>query len=265
VMLNIASTLDEQLEWLQHEQPDYLITFPSNLVALAKFCQERGAALPNLKQIMTVGETVTQTVRRAAREAWNLPVKDSYSSEEAGYLTMQCPDHEVYHVQSENVLLEVVDDDGRPCGPGEIGRVLVTSLHNFATPLIRYEVGDYAEVGAPCACGRGLPVITRIVGRQRNRLVLPDGSSVFPYLGDHEDYIAITKSIKRFQLIQRSLDELENRLVVSEPLTAEQEARMRALMQRSLGHPYRITFTYHDDIPPSPRGKFEEFISEVAV
>ena len=263
--LNIASTLEEQLDWLLRERPDYLISFPSNLVALAGYCQQRGVTIPNLKQVLTVGETVTDTVRRAARQAWNVPVKDSYSSEEAGYLTMQCPEHEVYHVQSENVLLEVVDDAGRPCGPGEVGRVLVTSLHNFATPLIRYELGDYAEVGARCACGRGLPVIKRIVGRQRNRLVLPDGSSVFPHLGDHEDYLAITRAIKRFQLVQRSLHELENRLVVTAPLSAEQEEQMRVVMLRNLGHPFRITFTYHDEIPPSPRGKFEEFISEVAV
>src|SRR3546814_11153852 len=112
--------------------------------------------------------------------------------------------HEVYHAQSENVLLEVVDDDGRPCGPGETGRVLITSLHNFATPLIRYELGDYAEVGSPCACGRGLPVIKQVLGRKRNRLILSDGRSGFPYLGDHEEVRAITPQVTEFQYIPAS-------------------------------------------------------------
>lgn len=264
VLLNIASSLEEQVDWLLREKPDYLISFPSNLIALAGHCQERGIVVPNLKQILTVGETVGDAVRRAVSGAWNLPVKDSYSSEEAGYLAIQCPEHEVYHVQSENVLVEVVDGEGKPCGPGEVGRVLITTLHNFATPLIRYELGDYAEVGAPCVCGRGLPVIRRIVGRQRNRLVLPDGSSVFPYFGNHEDYLAITTAVRRFQIIQRSLHDIECRFVVVEPLTREQEDRMRAVMLRNLGHPFNVSFTYHDEIPPSPRGKFEEFISEVA-
>jgi phenylacetate-CoA ligase len=101
---------------------------------------------------------------------------DMYTCQEAGYLALQCPDHPHYHVQSENVLLEVVDDQGLPCAPGEVGRVLVTSLNNFATPLIRYEIGDYAEVGAACSCGRGLPVLKRIMGRYRNLLTLPDGT-----------------------------------------------------------------------------------------
>lgn len=263
VMLNVASELHEQVDWVLRERPDYLISFPSNLMALARYCLERQIALPNLKQVMAVGETVTGQARDLVRQAWGVPLKDSYSCEEAGYLAIQCPEHEVYHVQSENVLLEVVDDDGRPCAPGEIGRVLVTSLHNFATPLIRYHLGDYAEVGAPCACGRGLPVIERVLGRQRNRLALPDGSTVFPYFGNHDDYKAIAPQVLQFQFIQHSLDEIEKRMVVSQPLTPEQERQIRDLLLRNLGHPFRITFTYLDEIPTGPRGKYEEFISKV--
>jgi phenylacetate-CoA ligase len=165
VLLNVASALPAQLDWLLREDPDYLISLPSNLIGLAKLCLARGVRLPRLAQVMAVGEPVTPELRAAVREAWGVPVKDSYSCEEAGYLAIQCPLHEVLHVQSENVLLEIVDDAGRPCRPGEAGRVLVTSLHNFATPLIRYDLGDLAEAGAPCACGRGLPVIARVLGR----------------------------------------------------------------------------------------------------
>ncbi len=165
VLLNVASPPPAQLDWLLRERPDYLISLPSNLLVLARLCLEQGVALPGLQQVMTVGEPVTAALRDLVRQAWDVPLKDSYSCEEAGYLAMQCPEHEVLHVQSENLLLEVVGDDGRPCGPGEVGQVLVTSLHNFATPLIRYALGDLAEVGAPCACGRGLPVIARVLGR----------------------------------------------------------------------------------------------------
>ncbi|NIA68782.1 phenylacetate--CoA ligase family protein [Pelagibius litoralis] len=263
VLLNIMSELPEQVAWIHKEAPDYLISFPSNLVALAKHCIERDIRFESLKQVMAVGETVTDQARKLVREAWGIPIKDSYSCEEAGYLTIQCPDHDVYHVQSESVFVEVVDDEGKACSPGEGGRVLITSLHNFATPLIRYELGDYAEVGAPCACGRGLPVITRTLGRQRNRLILPDGSSVFPYLGDHGDYQAITSVVQRFQFIQRSLNEIEKLMVVSAPVTPKQEEHMRALIVRNLGHPFNVTFTYVDEIPLSPRGKYEEFVSEV--
>jgi phenylacetate-CoA ligase len=55
---------------------------------------------------------------------------------------------------------------------------VVTPLHNFAMPLIRYAIGDYAEAGPPCACGRGLPVLARILGRARNLLTLPHGERI---------------------------------------------------------------------------------------
>lgn len=263
LLLNIASELPEQVAWLQTEAPDYLISFPSNLMALAKHCIERDIRFANLKQVMTVGETVSDQARNLVRQAWDVSLKDSYSCEEAGYLTIQCPDHDVYHIQSENVLVEVVDDEGKACEAGEVGRVLITSLHNFATPLIRYELGDYAEVGGQCSCGRGLPVIRRIVGRQRNRFVRPDGASLFPYFGNHDDYEAITSAIQRFQFVQKSLEELELRLVVSEPVSPEQEERIRALIVKNLGFKIRVTLSYHDEIPLSPRGKYEEFISEI--
>jgi phenylacetate-CoA ligase len=96
-------------------------------------------------------------------EAWGVPVIFIYSRAEIGVMALQCPQNDHLHVQSENVRLEVLDDDNMPCQPGETGRVVVTPLHNYQTPLVRYEIGDYAEVGEACSCGRGLPVLIRIL------------------------------------------------------------------------------------------------------
>ncbi|WP_420347275.1 phenylacetate--CoA ligase family protein [Pelagibius sp.] len=263
-LLNVISELPDQAAWLTKEAPDYLISLPSNLMALAGHCIARGIRLPQLKQVMSVGEPVNDQTRRLVREAWGVPLKDSYNSEEAGYLAIQCPLHDVHHIQCENVFVEVVDEEGRACGPGEVGRVVVTPLHNFATPLVRYDLGDYAEVGAPCACGRGLPVLTRILGRRRNRLRLPGGAAVFPDFGDHRAYQAIANAVQRLRFVQRSIDEIECLMTVSAPLVPEQEEQLRALVLRNLGHPFRVTFTSLDEMPPGPRGKSEVFMSEVA-
>jgi len=264
VLLNIASKLQEQVDWLRREEPDYLISFPSNLAALAAYCLENGLGLKNLKQVVTVGETLPDSLRGLVQRAWDVPLKDSYSCEEAGYLAIECPEHDVYHVQSENVLLEVVDDEGRPCAPGEAGRVLVTSLHNFATPLIRYELDDYVRLGKPCACGRGLPVIEKVLGRRRNRLILPDGRATFPYLGERDEFRATPTKVRAFQYVQRSTEVIEKLLVVSEPLTEAEEAAQKALIVKNFGHPFEIRLTYVDEIPKRGAGKFEAFISEVA-
>jgi phenylacetate-CoA ligase len=177
-LLNVTAKLSEQFEWLQSEKPDYLISFPSNLLALSQYAQQNGLKLPQVRQVRVVGETLTSTMRKALVDAWGVPVVDMYTCEEAGYLAAQCPQADHFHVQSENVILEIVDDVGAACPVGVTGRVLITSLNNFATPLIRYELGDYAEFGPACPCGRGLPVIKRIHGRQRNRLIMPSGESL---------------------------------------------------------------------------------------
>ena len=161
-------------------------------------------------------------------------------------------------------MLEIVDEQGQPCAPGQTGQVLVTTLHNYATPLIRYEVGDMAEFGEPCPCGRGLPVIRKIHGRKRNRLLLPSGRSEFPYLGEHGEIEKLTGlKVHQFQCVQNSLEEIELKLVTQRPFTEEEKVKVAHLMQDYLGHPFRIMCTFHADIPKGPTGKFEEFMCKV--
>lgn len=261
-LLEIATRTAEQVEWLRRVDPDYLITFPHNLLELARYCAAQGIALPNLKSIETISETLPDGVRGVVREAWDAPLFDVYSAEEVGMVAAQCPDTENYHVFAEGLRVEVLDEDGRPGAPGELGRVVVTPLHNFATPLIRYDIGDYAEAGAPCTCGRGLPTLTRIAGRSRNMMVGPDGTRFRPALGSRS--IADIAPIRQFQLVQRSVDTVEFRLVAERPLSGAEEGRLADLLSRRIGFPICATFSYHEEIPRGAGGKYEDFISDVA-
>ena len=157
VVLGIRHDVDAQLTWLRQQRPDYLITHPSILAELATKSLQSSTRLEHLREVRSFGEVLAPEVRELCMQAWGVPVTDAYSTNELGYIALQCPEHEHYHVQSENVLVEILRDDGAPCAAGEIGRVVVTTLHNFAMPLIRYELRDYAEAGGPCPCGRGLP------------------------------------------------------------------------------------------------------------
>ncbi len=176
-------------------------------------------------------------------------------------MALQCPENDHYHVQCENVLLEVLDEKGVPCKPGETGRVVVTAMHNFATPLIRYSIGDYAMVGEACSCGRTLPVLRRIMGRVRNMMTLPSGGKVWPYFGANK--LGDVAPLKQYQLVQKSLTELELRVVPERPLTSDDEAKMRTVIFESLGESFQLNFSYLDAIPCGPGGKYEDFRSEV--
>ncbi|MBT8420523.1 MAG: phenylacetate--CoA ligase family protein [Gammaproteobacteria bacterium] len=263
-----ASALDikrtdviDQLEWLSRQKPEYLLTYPSNALELAKLTISKGLTFPSLKELRLMGEVADKKTLNICKQAWNIPVADAYSANEVGYIALQCQEQGNYHIQSENLYVEIIDDKGKPCAPGETGKVVVTTLHNFAMPLIRYQIGDYAEVGEPCSCGRGLPVLARILGRVRNMLVLPTGEKYWPSSGS----LALPNiaPIKQQQTIQKDSEHIEVRLVVGRPLTREEEEQARKVVISKLGYDFKISFVYLDKIERSAGGKFEEFMSEL--
>ena len=260
-ILNIRSDPARQLEWLRQQDPDYLLSHPTNLRELARLSLREGIRLPRLRQARCFGETLPQDLRALCHDAWGVTVTDIYSAEEVGYIALQCPKHEHYHVQSEHLLVEILDDAGQPCPPGAIGRVVVTTLHNFAMPLIRYALTDYAEVGNACDCGRGLPVLTRILGRSRNMLVLPDGRRYWPSFPIMRFADA---SIRQLQIIQRTPETIEARFVAERPLQANEERTLISAIQDALGFAFAVTLQPVAEISRTPGMKFEDIISLVS-
>jgi phenylacetate-CoA ligase len=257
VMLSILTPISEQVAWLQKEDPNYILTHPSVLTELALHCQQEGVQFPSLREVRTISEALPEGLRELCQRVWGVKLVDMYSTIELGYLALQCPEH--YHVQSEGVFLEVLDDNGRPCAPGEIGRVIVTDLHNYAFPLIRYEVGDYAEVGEPCACGRGLPVIKHIKGRYRNILTTPSGERRFPQLGIQD--LHEIAPVQQFQAVQHTLNDIEIRLVLPRPLLAEEREKLTAKFHDMMGAFFNFDIQQVGNIQRSASGKYEDFVS----
>ncbi len=250
------------LDWLREEAPGYLFTYPSLVTELARLSIDRDIALPGLLEVRTLAESVSPDTRALCRAAWGVPLTDLYSASETGYIALQCPDHDNYHVMAEGVLVEVLDEHGKPCSPGEVGRVVVTPLHAFAMPLIRYDIGDYAEVGEPCPCGRGLPVLRRILGRVRNTLVTADGRRFWPIFGTQA--LMDAAPLQQYQFVQTTPTHVEARIVAKTPLSAEQEALLRDRVVSMLPAGMVVTIVYRDRIDRSASGKFEEFVSEVS-
>lgn len=259
-LLSIASPIDVQVEWLRRQEPAYLQTHPTNLLHLARHCAANGLSI-KLRGVSTVSEPVTPETRIACRETFGAEVTDIYSTREAGYIALQCPGGPHYHIQAEDVFVEILDDAGAPCAPGQIGRVVVTPLHNLATPLIRYHLGDHAEPGAPCACGRGLPVIARIVGRTRNMLRLRGGQLLYP--GYAMGKLAAFPALIQYQAVQRALDRIELRVVVRRPLSAADEAGIRGALAYAIGDGFAIDVVTCAAIERTAGGKYEEFRSEL--
>lgn len=261
VTLSVQTPVAQQLDWLVRENPDYLVTHASNLLALAELSLHRGVRLPRLRQVRSFSEALSPHLREHVHAAWGVDVADCYSCNEAGYIALQCPEHDHYHVQAEHLLTEVLDDAGRACEPGETGRVVITTLHNFAMPLIRYELGDYAEVGEACACGRGLPVLRRIHGRRRNMLVLPDGSRHWPSFP--AEVWREVAPVEQFRLIQRAAEEIAVEYVMARDLTPEETRRLEIALSTRFAYPFHFTWTRRETLERGSGYKFEDFVSEV--
>jgi phenylacetate-CoA ligase len=253
--------LEDQVKALNAFKPDAMIAYPSIIAAFLAM-PDGLAALRSLTILQTMGETVSPELREAVREATGLGIFDCYSCEEVGYIAVQCPEAETYHVMAESVIVEILRDDDSACAVGETGRVVVTDLMNLAMPFIRYDTGDYAVRGDQCSCGRGLPVIERIAGRWRGMISRADGSRHWPRTGFHA-YRSIA-NVRQYQMIQHAVDRIELRLAVPEPLTDEQRAAFEVKLRETIGEGIAFEIVaLPDRLPPGPRGKTDEFISLV--
>ncbi|NOZ22581.1 MAG: phenylacetate--CoA ligase family protein [Planctomycetes bacterium] len=258
-VMDVGMDPDTQLALLLRTDPEYVLSYPSNLDLLGTMLAERGARLSRLKQIHTIGEVLPDPVRRKIQDVFQARVWDLYSSVEVGYIASQCPSGHGYHVYDENVLVEVVDDDGRPCPSGESGRVVLTGLVHYGTPLIRYDVGDYAvALDEPCPCGRGLSRLSHIIGRQRGQLVRPDGGIMF----SSRLSVAIRDAgaIRQFQVIQHERDRVEVIVVPMDGFGAGQEKRIAEAFQREFGCPVKVSVTRVQRIERTPGGKYLDFV-----
>tara|TARA_R110002072_G_scaffold76492_1_gene179449 strand:+ start:2736 stop:4127 length:1392 start_codon:yes stop_codon:yes gene_type:complete len=252
---DIASHLD----WLLAEKPAYLKCTAAVAAELAELALERGASL-QLEQILSQSERVSPKQRLLCKRAFGATIADRYSCEEVGWLAIQCPTHQNFHVTSGTVLLEILDDNNQPCPQGVPGRVVATSLHSFAMPMIRYELGDLAQCGPPCPCGIALPVLGALHGRIRHRVHMPDGTRAMPFLGDE---LGLLPVIRQFRIIQHPSLALELQVVAHSPLSGADVAEIKRIFSNNALDALPLTITQATKIDWPADRKREEFVSLV--
>ena len=262
VLQTVTWPIAQQMEWLQQEDPHYLLTYPTNALALLRHAKAHAIELPNLERIDVYGEMTDDELSPLAREVFDCAVGDKYSAREVGEMATQCPVSGLYHVQSETVFLEVRKSDGTHAKEGEVGQVLVTNLHNTAMPIIRYAIDDFAEVGPTCSCGRGLPTLRRIMGRSRNMMRLESGDSFWPRFSS--ELLADVAPIRQVQLIQSAVNEIRVLVVPRQLLNAADDNALCEKIWERLPRTVNLTVEHVEDIPRSAGGKFEDFRCDIA-
>lgn len=245
----------EHNEYLKQSNPDMLTTHAGVLAALCSIWEREGYTL-KLKHIKNVGETLPADLRARVKQITGVDMEDIYSSNEVGCISLECPGTGLQHIMTDTLIVEVLNEQGEQCQEGEVGRVVVTDFYNTMNPIIRYDIGDYAEVGGSCPCGRHMPTLKRIWGRERGLFRRPNGDKFWPQAGQY----AAAKIVKvnQWQMIQHSLDDIEYKLATDEPLTDDQKEKLLEIFRKALSFDcIRIT-EYRTQIPTD--GKYEESV-----
>jgi phenylacetate-CoA ligase len=243
--------LSDLANFLLELKPDYLLIKPSHLRLLLSYFHENQLKLDSLISVWTMSEEVDDNLRGFCKDIFGCGIISNYSSAEVGYIALQCPEESNLHIMAEANYVEVINQAGQECAPGELGKVVVTPLHNYAMPLIRYEIGD--EVG--------LQTIRRIVGRTANFLVLKNGNK---RQIDFSHYrLSAIRSIREFQLVQRSLEKIELRLVVTNQFTSTELESINQMMKNTFSKDFGYEINFFEQLPRTKSGKLMQFISEL--
>jgi phenylacetate-CoA ligase len=212
-------TASQMLQVVKNSGATNLVTIGFIAKLIAEEQQKDPTGKFYLDQIITFADRVDPDLRALVHELFGAKICDRYSSEEFGYLAIQCPYHDHLHVLQFNNFVEILDENGNACPVGVSGRVVVTSLTNRAMPLIRYQIGDTASWAEPCQAGITLPVLNPEVTRIRDRVVGDDGEVFVP--GTATAAFIHYKEVSDFQMYVFD-DALAIVLAVRKPLSPAQ-------------------------------------------
>jgi phenylacetate-CoA ligase len=256
-------TMATYLDKYNRLRPEVLVGYSYSIYLFARFAAERGQTLWSPTGIIGTAEKLLPHQREVIEAVFQAPVYERYGCREVMLIGMECEQHRGMHLTAENLYVEILND-GRPAQPGEVGEVVVTDLHNYAMPFLRYRNGDLAVASdRTCACGRGLPLIEEVRGRTLDVLRTPDGrriSGVFVpmFFKDYE-------WVEEFQVEQNQLDRVQVRLKPAGDYRAELLEPLRCDLQDRLGDRVRIDFQIVDRIPRNASGKHRPVISRLPI
>jgi phenylacetate-CoA ligase len=212
--------------------------------------------------IITTAMVLHDWQRRRIEQVFRCPVTNRYGCEEVSLIACECERHNGLHINADSVYVEILRD-GRPARPGEAGSVVVTDLTNRAMPLLRYQVGDVAVINERrCSCGRGLPLLKRLEGREADYVVTAEGELISG-ISLTENFALQVPGLAQLQIIQETVRRFVFRIVAGPEFGARSLDRIDSLVRERFGADVEYACEYVSQIPQEPSGKYRFCISKV--
>ncbi len=243
-----------------------LTGYPASLNVIASFIEQTSGQRLAFQSVVTGGEQLTDRERHVLTRAFGTEPHSKYSTSEVFDIASECEAHSGFHIAAEDVVVEVLDDNSVPVAQGQQGRIVVTNLHNYGMPFIRYDIGDTGSLlDEKCPCGRELPRLGGLIGRRNTHLHSRSGQRISParlYL----DRLA-SLPVMQYQVVQEDLDTVIMHLVPAgvpspEELAALRE-KVRDMFAGDFGETIRFDVQFTDRIAPGAAGEHTFVFSKI--
>jgi phenylacetate-CoA ligase len=239
---------------IRRHRPGLIFGHAHSLYLLACSLKKSGVMDVRPNGIISTAMLLHDWQRTVIEQVFDCPVTNRYGCEEVSLIASECELHQGLHINADSIYTEI----------GDSGKLIITDLSNRAMPLVRYQVGDVVVgSGRVCRCGRGLPMIERVEGREADYVVTPSGRLISG-ISLTENFALLIPGTAQIQIVQESLHSLRLRLVKGDDFTDDGLRKIAELVGELFGPSVRHDVEFVDAIPQEPSGKYRFCISKVA-
>jgi phenylacetate-CoA ligase len=270
--LMTPQNMPRYVEQISEYEPCLILAYVESIYELARHIEREGGDVYSPQAIMTTAGTLHPHMRETVERVFSAPVFDRYGSRETGDIACEDEQHDCLVVSAPTHFIEILDSDGTPTRPGEVGEVVVTLLREKAMPLIRYRIGDMAVPAAKASShSRAWPVMKSVTGRIRDLFVTTNGSLVH---GAYFTHLFFDRPwVERFQLRQNDPSDISIEIVLSgrahgrgnelECVYALELREIESKIRHVMGPECAIRIDFVEQIARSGSGKFRYVMSDV--
>jgi len=256
----------QYVQRINNIKPCLILAFTNSIDELARFIQEHHLSIYSPHAIMTTAGVLYPEVRSRIEKVFCTTIFNRYGSQEVSDIACNCEKDQGLHLIPDIHYLEIVDEKGKEVKPGKSGEIIITLLTNYTMPLIRYKVGDRGILSDKNnQCGRGLPLLEKVVGRIRGNFKNKFGDHING--GVFIDLFYFQENIKQFQIIQETVDSIVINLVLMDKAKLKNKnVKFKEINQKIwkiMGHKTNVNYNIVDEIKPSPSGKFMYSFSKI--
>ncbi len=257
--------IQENIYFLNKWKPTLIVGYPSALSFMAEYIANNLKELKHFpKAVIAAGEMLYPVQRDIIEKSFRSEVFNRYGSREFVQIASECSSHSGLHYEAEDLIIEILDENDKPCPPNVVGNLVITDLNNFVFPMIRYKIGDMASFAdeVPCSCGNSLPKLKEIEGRSFDVIHGVNGNNVSGSFWTLTFRHQIT-GIECFQVKKRVINEIEVRLKVNKEFNLLEKEKIKNIIKEKLGQKTKVIVNLVEEFEYTATGKFKWIVSDL--